>query len=176
MGAIVPIATFAMFLHEALQKVGLSFDILNKPCTRFLFGALTLVVCLLALSAHLLFHLHSLSKNNRRLTEEKKSTGQSNEEDFKTVLFSAILRLRGLNQVASPKNIANKINKDVGIVFAHLKKLHDEQFVTYETGGKSPTQDTDFFLSSKAVKRISLSTTKAPKRRRVIHPGIEKDI
>jgi hypothetical protein len=67
------------------------------------------------------------------------------------------LKLRGLNQVASPKNIAAQMKQDAGIVLAHLWKLHNEQFVTFITGGKMPTQETDFFLSPKAFEIIEIN-------------------
>jgi fumarate reductase subunit C len=79
------------------------------------------------------------------------------KDQFKRSIFLQILKLRGLNQIASPQNIALEINQDPDIVLAHLWKLHNEQYVTFQTGGLKPTVDTDFFLSPKAFEIINLS-------------------
>lgn len=81
------------------------------------------------------------------------------EEQFNRSILLHILKLRGLNQIASPKNIANQMKQDSGIILAHLWKLHNEQFVTFITGGLPPTQDTDFFLSPKAFEIIDIEDT-----------------
>lgn len=81
------------------------------------------------------------------------------EDQFNRSILLHILKLRGLNQIASPKNIANQMKQGPGIILAHLWKLHNEQFVTFITGGLPPTQDTNFFLSPKAFDIIDIDTT-----------------
>ncbi len=89
--------------------------------------------------------------------KENKDIKQSHEEIFNKQILLHVIKLRGLNQVASPKNIAAEMKQDAGIILAHLWKLHNEQFVTFITGGKMPTQETDFFLSPKAFEIIEIN-------------------
>lgn len=95
-------------------------------------------------------------KPDNKIETNKKETL---EEQLNRSILLHILKLRGLNQIASPQNIANQMKQDSGIILAHLWKLHNEQFVTFITGGLPPTLDTDFFLSDKAFEIIKIDDT-----------------
>jgi hypothetical protein len=102
-----------------------------------------------------------IKKETDTQSHEKKANKKETLEDkFKCSILLHILKLRGLNQVASPKNIAAKMNQDPDIILAHLRKLHSEQFVTFITGGLPPTLDTDFFFGDdKAFEIIKINDT-----------------
>jgi hypothetical protein len=89
----------------------------------------------------------------------KTNKKESLEDQLKRTILLHILKLRGLNQIASPQNIATQMNQDAGIILAHLNKLHNDQFVTFQTGGLPPTPDTEFFLSPKAFEIININDT-----------------
>ena len=86
---------------------------------------------------------------------------QNLDDQLNRSIFIHILKLRGLNRVASAKNIAAKMNQDAGIVLAHLNKLGNDQCVAYQTGGLPPTLDTDFFLSPKAYEIINIDESQS---------------
>lgn len=85
---------------------------------------------------------------------------ESLDDQLNRAILLHVLKLRGTNEIASAKIIADKMKQDSGVILAHLWKLHNDQFVTFlstETGGKPPTPDTNFFLSPKAFEVINLS-------------------
>jgi len=81
------------------------------------------------------------------------------EDQFERSILLHILKFRGLNQTASPQNIANQMKQDADIVLGYLKKLHNDQFVTFQTGELPPILETNFFLSPKAFEIIDIDTT-----------------
>jgi len=46
---------------------------------------------------------------------------------------------------------------DEGVVLAHLWKYHNEQYITFRSGGAQPSLDTTFFLSPKAWECITVA-------------------
>jgi hypothetical protein len=134
---------------------------------------LMLAICLLGLIAFivsfLLWRKKEIKTNTDDQPDDKIETNNKEnlEDQFKRTIFLHILKLRGLNQIASPKSIATQMNQDVNIVFAHLNKFHNEQYVTFQTGGLPPTVDTDFFLSPKAFEVID--TNDNPSTNKFIH-------
>jgi len=128
---------------------------------------ITIIALLLFVAVLLLFRVKEEIKPQAN-EESKKAEGinkkETLEDQFNRSMLSQILKLRSMNQIASPKNIAAEINQDSNIILAHLWKLHNEQYVTFQTGGLKPTTDTDFFLSPKAfeiIKIENVSTAKA---------------
>ncbi|MCJ7509049.1 MAG: hypothetical protein MUO85_10050 [candidate division Zixibacteria bacterium] len=126
---------------------------------------LILAICLLGLIAFivplLFWRRKEIKPETDKQPDNKIETNKKEtlEEQLNRSILLHILKLRGLNQIASPKNIANQMKQDSGIILAHLWKLHNEQFVTFITGGLPPTQDTDFFLSPKAFEIIEINHT-----------------
>lgn len=126
---------------------------------------LILILCLFGLIAFIVSLLIWRKKgikteiDNQRHEKIETNKKETLEDQFKRSILLHILKLRGLKQIASPKNIANQMKQDPGIILAHLRKLHSEQFVTFITGGLPPTLDTDFFLSPKAFEIIKINDT-----------------
>lgn len=58
---------------------------------------------------------------------------------------------------ATPKLIAAELGLDENIVLAYMWKYHNEQYMTFRTGGAKPTVETPFFLSEKAWKCITVA-------------------
>ena len=103
-------------------------------------------------------------------SHEKKEANKKEtfEDQFKWSILLHIMKLRGLNQTASPQNIANQMKQDADIVLGYLKNLHNDQFVTFQTGGLPPTLETNFFLSPKTFEIIDIDIPQqvAPSDRR----------
>lgn len=57
---------------------------------------------------------------------------------------------------ATPKLIATELGLDENVVLAHMRKYHNEQYMTFRTEGAVPKVDTPFFLSAKAWKSIAI--------------------
>lgn len=128
------------------------------------------IIIIVALFAFIVFLLIWHSKEKPKIVIDKqpdektdKNKKQSLEEQFNQSILLNILKFRGLNQIASPKNIATQMEQDTGIILAHLNKLHNDQYVTYQTGGLPPTAATDFFLSPKAFEIIRIEKGQASK-------------
>jgi hypothetical protein len=125
-------------------------------------------IIILALVAFILFPLMWRSKETPKDTiniepdkeiETKQRQKLDGQFDFSVLMH--ILKLRGLNQVASARNIAVQMNQDTGMVLSCLNKLHNDQFVTFQSGGLPPTLDTDFFLSPKVLEIINIDDTES---------------
>ena len=167
---------FGLTLKAILQKS------ISQASNSELFAntLLILAICLLGLISFVVSLLIWRKKEIKTKTDNQPNDKieinkkESLEDQFNRSILLQILKLRGLKQIASPKNIAAEINQDAGIIFAHLNKLHNDQYVTFITGDLPPTQDTDFFLSPKAFEIIKLSSLplkpKMPTRR-VISSG-----
>ncbi len=57
---------------------------------------------------------------------------------------------------ATPRQLAKDLGIDEGIMLAHLWKYHNEQYMTFCTGGKQPDLNTSYFLSPKAWELIQI--------------------
>lgn len=126
-------------------------------------SAVTIIV---ALSIVIVLFIIWRSEETRKDTigrqpDKEKKTKQIEDlgDQFDSSILMHILKLRGLNQVASAKNIAVQMNQDAGLILTHLNKLHNDQFVTFQTGGRPPTLDTDFFLTHMALGFTSIGDT-----------------
>lgn len=183
-GTIILTATGLLlgFVWTYLEKV-LPISTKQELSTIYLIqivlSAIIVIVALLAFVAVLLIYrvkeeIKPQADNEPNKTKEINKK-ESLENQFNRSILLQILKLRGLNQIASPKNIAAEINQDVEIIFAHLVKLHNDQYVTFTTGGLPPTHDTDFSLGPKAFEIINLSTLplkpKTMPTRRIISRG-----
>jgi len=151
------------FVWTYLEKV-LPINTMQALSTMYLVQLVSsAIIIIVALSAFIVFLLIWRSKEKPKVVIDKqpdkeidKNKKQSLEEQFNQSILLNILKFRGVNQIASPKNIATQMKQDTGIILAHLNKLHNDQYVTYQTGGLSPTTETDFFLSPKAFEIIKI--------------------
>jgi hypothetical protein len=149
-------ATGGIFLPNLLQKIDIHptpeqtlLTRLSLPPTILFVG--TFIVLLLTVR-----HFKSPQKQPNK--EETKKINQTQEEVMLEQIILHILRLRGANETASPKKIAELMGQDTGVIFAYMWKLHNEQYMTFQTGGAMPTVDTDFFLSPKAYGMVKLGS------------------
>lgn len=140
----------------------------------------TAIIILFALSAFVAFLLLRTKKEIKK--ENEKQMGitaikQNPEEQFTYEILYHILQIKGFNQLATPRTLVSAIDSKPEVILERLNKLHNEQYVTFQTGGKPPTLDTDFFLSPKAFEIIKIFPVRAPSSktlgRRVISKGIE---
>ena len=72
-------------------------------------------------------------------------------------ILALIARNHSQEIPATPKLIAAELGLDENIVLAHMRKYHNEQYMTFQTGGSEPKVDTPFFLSAKAWKCITIA-------------------
>ena len=152
MFAVVP---SSMFLYDFLEKIGIEMAFLAKPEVRMLASVALLSLFLIVILVDLVIFIQKKLQN---ISDEKI---ESNSEVITPnmldlAILVQVIRCRALNQVASPVSIAKTIGSEPDIVLAYLNKLHNDQQVTYITGGKTPTVDTDFFICPQGLERISL--------------------
>ena len=177
LGVSIPLLVFVWSYLEKVLPIKSKQELETIYLVQLIF---TVTIILLALSAFIVFLIirkKEINNIGNSKSNEKKDTNekQSLEDQIDYSILLQILKLRGLNEIASPQNIATQIKQDTEIVFAHLKKLNNDQSVTFQTGGNPPTFDTDFFLSPKAFEIITLYPSRPKSRRRVIDPGIDRN-
>lgn len=78
-----------------------------------------------------------------------------NQDPFHKIL-TAIAKYHSQEIPATPKLIANDIGLDPEITLAYMWKYHNEQFISFRSGGKKPGISTPFFLSPKALEEIDI--------------------
>ncbi len=177
LGVSIPLLVFVWSYLEKVLPIKSKQELETIYLVQLIF---TVTIILFALSAFIVFLIirkKEINNIGNSKSNEKKDTNekQSFEYQIDYSILLQILKLQGLHEIASPQNIATQIKQDTEIVFAHLKKLHNDQYVTFQTGGKPPTSDTDFFLSLKAFEIITLYPSRPKSRRRVIDPGIDRN-
>lgn len=154
-GSSISLAALAIGLPEFLQKI--VGHPLQPEKTMLLRIVVPLTILLIGTFSVLLLvirHFKAIPKKSDE-TEPGKNN-QTQEEVMLKQIILHILKLRGANEPATPKRIAGLMGQDTGIVFAHMWKLHNDQYMTFQTGGAMPTVDTDFFLSPKAYDIVKL--------------------
>lgn len=169
---IVTVVPSSLFLYDFLKNIGVEIAYLAKPEVR-------IAVALALLSLFLIIIVVNLLKFQQKTSQkEQLETIESNNETItpnmlELSILAQVIKFRALNQSSSPVSIAKTIGSEPGIVLAHLNKLHNEQQVTYITGGNPPTVETDFFICPKGLEKISLQVNKKKKTRRIRNLGIE---
>lgn len=91
------------------------------------------------------------TSNNVEYNEQK----NTKNEVLHNVL-SLIAKYQSQEIPVTPRKLAKELEIDEGIMLAHLCKYHNEQYMTFRTGGKKPDLDTSFFLSPKAWELIKI--------------------
>lgn len=161
----------SLFLYDFLKKIGIEISHLAKPEIRILITLSLLSLLFLLLIVHLL-HFNKTSKSNSDQPEIESATDVAASYNIEISILTQIIKLRALNQTANPAVIAKNISSEAQIVLANLNKLHNEQQVTYITGGKPPTIETDFFISPKGLDRVSFQASIQKRARRIVSPGV----
>jgi hypothetical protein len=90
-------------------------------------------------------HLESKKAKTEGIPEKEPSRDM---KDINNLILFQIVKLRSSDQKATPRNIANQLNQNAEIILSYLWKLHNDKFVTFQTGGLPSTLDTDFYLMS----------------------------
>jgi len=88
--------------------------------------------------------------------EKNKSTQSIHSQPHLYEILASIAKYRSQNLDATPKRIATDLALDPDIVLAHMWKYHNEQFITFNSGGAEPDINTSFFLSPKAWEFIAI--------------------
>ena len=65
-------------------------------------------------------------------------------------ILAVIARNYSQELPTTPRTIAAEIKMNEDIVLAFMWKYHNEQYMTFRSGGAAPTVNTSFFLSPKA--------------------------
>ncbi len=146
--------TLSAFLGYIVSKID-PFGVLSSvdlPHTWLLTLSLTLLFVLLTMAFFAFSFKRKFSRVNQLVFKNIDLDKNTKQLDIKIII--TIMRLRGFNQKATPKNIASELNQNMKIILAHLDKLTDEQFVTFNNQGKTPDLDTDFYLHGDKAKKI----------------------
>ena len=88
--------------------------------------------------------------------EKNKSTQSIHSQPHLYEILASVAKYRSQNLEATPKRIAADLALDPDIVLAHMWKYHNEQFITFNSGGAKPDINTSFFLSPKAWEFIAI--------------------
>lgn len=161
----------SLFLYDFLKKIGIDILCLAKPEIRILISLSLLSFLFLFFIVHLL-RFNKTSKSNSCQPGLESTTNVAAPYNIEIAILTQIIKLRALNQTANPVVIAKNISSEAQIVLANLNKLHNEQQVTYTTGGKPPTIETDFFISPKGLDRVSFQASTKKRARRIVSPGV----
>lgn len=156
----------SLFLYDFLNSLGIKIEYLAKPEIRFVLALATLSLLLFIIVVNLLIFIRKIKSNEQQETPDP-SSQTITPNILELSILTQVIKFRALNQAGSPVSIAKIIDSEPQIVLAHLNKLHKEQQVTYITGGKPPTIDTDFFICPKGLERISFQANTKKKTRRV---------
>lgn len=154
-------ATVALFiaafgLPEALSKLGISFSRIGGALAVIAAPALVLAFGSLVVLMLVLWHYHQ-----RRVVADSTLTStrpiELDRADPLASLLAAIAKNYSQELPTTPRHLAKETGMDEGVVLAHLWKYHNEQYVTFRTGGAQPSVDTTFFLSPKAWECITVA-------------------
>jgi hypothetical protein len=117
---------------------------------------LVLMLCLLGLSAFIVFFLIWRKKDIRDNTEDQlKNHGKNkinngahnNKPEIFHKILQSVVKLASQHAESSPKIIGGLINETPQIVLAYLREMEAESIVVFANGGKSPDINTSFFIS-----------------------------
>ncbi|MGR3302073.1 MAG: hypothetical protein ACUZ8I_06155 [Candidatus Scalindua sp.] len=96
------------------------------------------------------------NKPNLNAREPEKPSNTSHSQDPLHEILKSIAKYHSQEIPATPERIATDINLDSEITLAYMWKYHNEQFITFRTGGKKPGIETPFFLSPKALEKVDI--------------------
>lgn len=72
-------------------------------------------------------------------------------------ILATIARNHSQEMETTPRVMAAALAIDENVVLAHMRKYHNEQYMTFRTGGLQPGVETPFFLSPKAWERVTIA-------------------
>lgn len=143
------------------------FTLINSlsDAERWAYGFLFLALITWAghIFAQWLNHRFAIRRENKRIvvasnvgvSNLEADAGPQKDETLHKIL-PLIAKYHSQEIPATPRKLAKELEIDEGIMLAHLWKYHNEQYMTFRTGGKQPDLDTSFFLSPKAWELIKI--------------------
>jgi hypothetical protein len=154
--ATVALVIAAFGLPEALSKFGVSFPSVGGAFAAIAAPALVLAFGSLVVLALVLRHYRN-GQFGTGSTPTSTRPIELDPVDPLASLLAVIAKNYSQELPTTPHHIAKEIGMDEGVVLAHLWKYHNEQYVTFRTGGAQPSIDTTFFLSPKAWECITVA-------------------
>lgn len=145
----ISLSPSSLFLPDLLQSVGLKLS--EKIALLIRWTAPPTI--LFAGTFFVLILVVRYSRSSQQPQEKSKT----HEQILLEKIICNILKLRGANEIASPTNISALMQQDTGVIHALMLQFHNEQYMTFQTGGAMPSVDTDFFLSPKAFDIVKLT-------------------
>lgn len=146
--ASVTLAGSAFFLPEFMQKISIPFSEAAGLLIRISAPIAVLCVGLFAVLALVVQHSRS-SKSSPAENQDSEGIVLDRADPLLSIL-SLVARYHSQEEKATPRRIAAELGLDPEITLAHMWKYHNDQYITFRTGGKRPELDTSFFLSPKA--------------------------
>ncbi len=141
------LAIAAIFLPKFLQNVGIQLP--EEKILLFRVSGPLVILCvgLFIVLLLVLHHLRSLITPPLKI---------KNLDDLFIKVLILVATYHSQEIPATPKRIAEDIGFDPEITLAHMWKYHNDQFVTFCSGGAKPDINTSFFLSPKAWQCIKI--------------------
>ncbi len=95
-------------------------------------------------------------EQNSNVAEIDKTSNVNHKEELFYKILTSIAKYHSQEIPATPEIIGKDIALDSEITLAYMWKYHNEQYITFRTGGKKPSIETPFFLSPKALEEIQI--------------------
>jgi len=146
-GSSLSLALGAIFLPETLKSIGIKIAEETALLIRISIPLALLCFGLLAVLFLVVRHSRSLVLTPSRL---------ENLDDIFIKVLILVAQFHSQEIPATPNLIAKEIGLDPELTLAHMWKYHNEQFITFRSGGAKPDINTAFFLSPKAWQCIRL--------------------
>jgi len=145
---------------ETLAKFGVRVSMQTDLLVRIACVFATLFIGTFVVLVLVLRHLRAVKPNSKKSTSPETIILDRGEPLLS--ILALIAKNRSQEIPATPKRIAAELRLDQNIVLAHMRKYHNEQYMSFQTGGAEPTIDTPFFLSAKAWKCIAVAQVFEP--------------
>lgn len=141
------LAVGAIFLPETLKSIGVKISEEVALLIR-----ISLPLALLCFGLLIVLHLVVHHSRSLVLTPSR----IENLDDLFIKVLILVAQFHSQEIPATPNLIAKEIGLDPELTLAHMWKYHNEQFITFRSGGAKPDTNTAFFLSPKAWQCIKL--------------------
>ncbi|MBN1931192.1 MAG: hypothetical protein JW786_06245 [Desulfobacterales bacterium] len=109
--------------------------------------------------AQWLNHRFAIRRENKSIVTGISNLGNNTNAQKDEILhkiLSLIAKYNSQSITATPKRIAKDLDIDQDIILAYMWEYHNEQFITFNSGGVKPGIETPFFLSPKALETIDI--------------------
>ncbi len=137
----------AIFLPETLKSIGIQISEEKALLIRISVPLSLLCFGLLSVLYLVVYHSRSLVQVPSKI---------ENLDDLFIRVLILVAQYHSQEIPATPNLIAKDIGLDPELTLAHMWKYHNEQFITFRSGGAKPDTNTAFFLSPKAWQCIKL--------------------